>query len=62
MFRLYPKLLLSLVPDLGMVIDLTNTTKYYNARVKIFFSTCESKINHHFFINSLGYAPTWYRL
>lgn len=28
-FRLYPKLLLELIPNLGLVIDLTNTTKYY---------------------------------
>ncbi|XP_055316595.1 mRNA-capping enzyme [Sitodiplosis mosellana] len=28
--QLYPKLLVSLVPKLGLVIDLTNTLKYYN--------------------------------
>lgn len=43
MFRLYPKLLVSLVPDLGMVIDLTNTTKYYNAKVNICFRDVNQK-------------------
>lgn len=37
LFRLYPKLLLSLIPNLGLIIDLTATTKYYNPDVGIVF-------------------------
>ncbi|XP_031634549.1 mRNA-capping enzyme [Contarinia nasturtii] len=28
--QLYPKLLVELIPNLGLIIDLTNTTKYYH--------------------------------
>lgn len=32
--RLYPTLLVSLIPNLGLIIDLTNTLKYYNPDVR----------------------------
>lgn len=34
-FRWYPKLLVTLIPNIGIIIDITNTTKYYNPKVRI---------------------------
>lgn len=35
LFRLYPKLLVDLIPNLGLVVDLTNTKKYYHPDVSM---------------------------
>jgi hypothetical protein len=58
-FRFTPDKLMEMVPNVGSIIDLTATDKYYNPAVRIFRIFLIYNYNNFFYLLHVAFHDAW---